>query len=141
MYTFSDQVVEALGIAGDVRTFNAAWDGLWLRRAGTCLADNAKRLREAIHSPQCNVVLLVPGRRYKLEQQMNVTTSKTLIGSPAERAIIDASDAERAFIVSPGVMFDVRHLLFCELRESSHPRTPIVPKTYNSPNFRHHQNR
>lgn len=107
--------MEALGVVGDVRAFNAAWDGLWLRRAGTCLADDTDRLQEAIQSPKCNVVLLVPGGRYELEQQINVTMSKTLIGSPAERSIIDASAAERAFFVSPGVMFDVRHLLFCKL--------------------------
>ncbi len=113
-FATTDPLAMALGIDQDVRTFNAAWEGLWLRNSRTCLADDAERLREAIHSPLCAVVLLVPGRKYLLESQIQVNMTKALIGSPAERPIIDASDAERAFIVRRGVFFDVRHILFCK---------------------------
>lgn len=109
-----EPVVEALGITGNIGAFNAAWDGFWLRKSRTCLADNVQRLEEAFRSPQCAIVLLVPGRIYHLERQILVNQSKTLVGSPAERAIVDASEAERAFLVRRGVFFDVRHILFCK---------------------------
>lgn len=91
-----------------------AWEGFWLRNAQTCLADDEDRLRQAVASAGCQVVLLFPGRKYDLDTQMVVNMSKTIIGSPTERPIIDAADAERAFMVMPGVSFDVRHILFCK---------------------------
>lgn len=109
-----EPLTEALGITADVTVFNAAWEGFWMRSARTCLADNAARLEEAVESPDCDVVLLVAGFTYDLEEQIEVFTPTTIMGSPAERPIINAAEAERAFLVHTGASLDLRHLLFYE---------------------------
>jgi hypothetical protein len=109
-----DPLTDALGMTADVEGFNAAWEGFWLRNARTCLAHDAKRLTEAVESPVCDVVLLLPGYVYDLEKMINVRKPITLIGNPAERPIINAANAERACWVHSGASMDIRHIMFYE---------------------------
>jgi len=109
-----DPVTDALGVTADVKGFNAAWEGFWLRNGRTCLAHDAKRLKEAVESPACDVVLLLPGHVYNLKKMINVRKPITLIGNPAERPIINAADAERAFWAHSGASMDIRHIMFYE---------------------------
>lgn len=107
-------ITDALGLTGPVDSFNAAWTGFWMQGAGSCLADDAERLAEAVAAPQCKIVLLVPGRTYDIEADMDVYDDTTIIGSPTLRPIIDGIEAERTFIVYNGARLELRHILFCK---------------------------
>lgn len=109
-----DPLTDALDMTADVEGFNAAWEGFWLRNGRTCLADNAERLEEAVESSACDVVLLLPGHVYNLKKMINVWRPITLIGNPAERPIINAAKAERAFWAHSGASMDIRHIMFYE---------------------------
>lgn len=106
-------LTDALDMTADVEGFNAAWEGFWLRNGRTCLADSTKRLKEAVESA-CDVVLLLPGHIYHLKKMINVWRPITLIGNPAERPIINAAKAERAFWVHSKASMDIRHIMFYE---------------------------
>lgn len=77
-----------------------------------CTANDEEELREMAESTSsCFVVFLTPGTVYELHSEIIIGTSKTIVGVPISRPILNAEHGNRAFRVRPGVFFDVRHVV------------------------------